>query len=284
MSESLDVRSVRRAFARAAGQYDKHGVLQREIGSRLFERLSCIRLQPQSILDLGAGTGHFSIALMRRYRKANVVALDFALPMLQQTARRRAGLFRRPGLVCADAVSLPFATASFDLVFSNLMLQWCQPPEPYFAELRRVLRPDGLLLFASFGPDTLRELREAWRVVDESVRVHAFMDMHDVGDALLQAGFAGPVMEMEMLTATYGQFRDLLLDIKGIGATYSAADRSRGLLGKQRFVALQSAYERFRDAEGRLPASYEIVYGHAWAPPVPASQMSGESIQIKPVK
>ncbi|HID81434.1 MAG TPA: malonyl-[acyl-carrier protein] O-methyltransferase BioC [Chromatiales bacterium] len=278
----LDDRSVRRAFERAAGRYDELGVLQKEIGSRLFARLEYIKLQPRSVLDLGAGTGYFTAELMRRYKKSQVVAADFALPMLHQAGKRRAGLFRKPGLVCADAGSLPFTDESFDLVFSNLMLQWCQPIEKYFAELRRVIRPDGLLLFSSFGPDTLQELRQAWREADDAVHVHEFQDMHDVGDALLQAGFAEPVMDMEMLTLTYRQLKDLLLDLKGVGAAYAAADRSRGLLGKQRYAAMEAAYERFRNQESRLPASYEVVYGHAWAPPVSASVLPEKTFQIKP--
>ena len=278
----LDMRSVRRAFERAAGHYDELGVLQKEIGARLFARLEYIKLQPQAVLDLGAGTGYFTAELLRRYKKAQVVAADFALPMLHQAGKRRAGLFRKPGLVCADAGFLPFADESFDLVFSNLMLQWCQPPERYFAELRRVIRPNGLLLFTSFGPDTLQELRGAWREVDDAIHVHEFQDMHDVGDALLQAGFAEPVMDMEMLTLTYLRLKDLLLDLKGVGAAYAAADRSRGLLGKQRYTTLEAAYEKCRGQDERLPASYEVVYGHAWAPPVSASVIPEKTFQIKP--
>lgn len=279
----LDDRSVRRAFERAAGRYDELSVLQKEIGTRLFARLEYVKLQPQSVLDLGAGTGYFTAELLRRYKKAQVVAADFALPMLHQAGKRRAGLFRKPGLTCADAKSLPFADESFDLVFSNLMLQWCQPAEKYFAELRRVIRPNGLLLFTSFGPDTLRELRAAWRVADDSSHVHEFQDMHDVGDALLQAGFAEPVMDMEMLMVTYKQLKDLLLDLKGVGAVYAAANRSRGLLGRQRYAVLEAAYEEHRDQEARLPASYEVIYGHAWAPPVSASGIPENTVQIKPV-
>lgn len=280
---TLDNRSVRRAFERAAGRYDELAILQKEIGTRLFARLEYIKMQPQSALDLGAGTGYFTAKLLRRYKKTQVVAADFALPMLHQAGKRRTGLFHKPGLVCADAGSLPFADESFDLVFSNLMLQWCHPAEKYFAELRRIIRPNGLLLFTSFGPDTLRELRQAWQDVDDSIHVHEFQDMHDVGDALLQTGFAEPVMDMEMLTVTYQQLKDLLLDLKGIGAAYAATDRSRGLLGKQRYTALEAAYERYRDQDERLPASYEVIYGHAWAPPVSSSVIPEKTFQIKPV-
>lgn len=277
----IDVDSVRRAFARAAGRYDELGVLQKEVGLRLFERLEYIKLQPQSVLDLGAGTGYFTAELMRRYKKTQVVALDFALPMLHEASKHRVGLFRRPALVCADAGSLPFMDDSFDLVFSNLMLQWCQPPQRYFAELRRIIRPDGLLMFTSFGPDTLCELRQAWREVDDSLHVHEFQDMHDVGDALLQAGFAEPVMDMEMLTLTYRELKDLLSDLKGVGAVYAGADRSRGLLGKRRLAALETAYGKYRNQAGQLPVSHEVVYGHAWIPPVQQSELPEHYIKVE---
>jgi len=165
--------------------------------------------------------------------------------------------------VCADAERLPFVDASFDLVFSNLMLQWATDNDATFAELRRVLRPGGLLLFTSFGPDTLRELRESWARVDDYNHVNLFMDMHDVGDALLNARFADPVMDVEKLTVTYPDARRLMRDLKQIGAHNVTGGRPRGLTGKRHLQAMIDAYERFR-SDGLLPASYEIVYGHAW--------------------
>jgi len=260
----IDKQQARRAFARAADTYDAAAELQNEIGDRLIERLDYIRLQPKRILDLGAGTGFFTQALLKRYRKADVIALDIAETMLQHV-QARGGWFHRPRCVCADAESLPFATDSFDFVFSNLMLQWCTDLEATLVELRRVLAPGGLLMFTTFGPDTLQELRASWEVVDGYTHVNAFVDMHDVGDALLHTRWADPVMDSERITVTYRELRTLMQDLKHIGAHNVTAGRPRGLTGKQRMQQLGAAYERFRE-DGVLPASYEVVYGHAWSP------------------
>jgi malonyl-CoA O-methyltransferase len=260
----IDKRQARRAFEQAADSYDEAAVLQNEIGDRLMERLDLIRMQPLKILDLGCGTGVFTGALMKRYRKASVVAFDLAHPMLQKT-RRRGGLFRKPRCVCGDAEALPFADNSFDFIFSNLMLQWCTDLESTLADLRRVLAPGGFLQFATFGPDTLLELRESWGQVDGYTHVNRFVDLHDVGDTLLQTGWSGPVMDAERITVTYRELRGLMLDLKHIGAHNVTGNRQRGLTGKQRLEAVAAAYERFR-VDGVLPATYEVVYGHAWSP------------------
>jgi len=260
----LDKRQARLAFERAADSYDEAAALQQEIGQRLIGRLDLIRMQPTRILDLGAGTGAFSKVLMQRYRKAQVVALDLALAMLGHT-RRRGGWLRKPACVCGDGERLPFADDSFDFIFSNLMLQWCMDPEPVFAELRRVLAPGGLLLFTTFGPDTLMELRASWEAVDGHTHVNRFIDMHDIGDALMQTRWAEPVMDSERITVTYRELGTLMQDLKHLGAHNVTAGRPRGLTGRQRLRRVTQAYERFR-RDGVLPASYEVVYGHAWSP------------------
>jgi malonyl-CoA O-methyltransferase len=260
----LDKSQARRAFERAAGTYDASAALQNEVGSRLVERLDYIRMQPRQILDLGAGTGVFSAVLGKRYRKAEVFALDIAPSMLQQ-ARARGGWWRRPRCICADAEFLPFADASFDFIFSNLMLQWCTDLPATLRELRRVLAPGGLLMFTTLGPDTLNELRASWSAVDGFTHVNPFMDMHDVGDALLQARWAEPVMDAERITVTYRELATLMLDLKHIGAHNVTRGRARGLTGKRRFQAFTSAYEQFR-RDGVLPSTYEVIYGHAWSP------------------
>jgi malonyl-CoA O-methyltransferase len=261
---SIDKQQARRAFNKAATTYDAVAELQNEIGDRLIERLDYVRLQPARILDLGAGTGFFSDALLKRYRKADVVALDIAENMLQQV-QSRGGWFRKPRCVCADGESLPFADDSFDLVFSNLMLQWCLDLETTFTELRRVLAPGGLLMFTTFGPDTLMELRASWEAADGYSHVNTFIDMHDVGDSLVTTRWAEPVMDSERITVTYRELRTLMKELKQIGAHNVTLGRPGGLTGRQRMQRMAEAYERYR-AGGVLPASYEVVYGHAWSP------------------
>ena len=257
---------VRRAFDRAAATYDAAAELQRRVRDELLSRLDYVKLEPAAVLDLGAGTGHAALALKRRYPASTVLAVDLAESMLRE-ARRRQTLFRRFQRVCADAAALPLRSASVELVFSSLMLQWCDVPDGVFAECRRVLRPGGLLSFATFGPDTLVELRRAWAAADDGVHVSRFLDMHDVGDALVRAGFAEPVMDVDRVTLTYAEVRDLMRDLKAIGAHNAASGRRRGLTGRSTFARVVDAYERER-RDGRLPATYEVVYGHAWAPAV----------------
>lgn len=258
-------RQMRRAFELAAETYDAAAELQNEIGDRLIERMDFIRLQPRRILDLGAGTGRFSAALLQRYRGAEVVALDIAHAMLAK-ARGRGGWLRRgPACVCADGERLPFADDSFEFIFSNLMLQWCDDLEATFTELRRVLAPGGLLMFTTFGPDTLMELRASWEAVDGYTHVNRFVDLHDVGDSLVRTRWAEPVMDSERITVTYRELARLMRDLKDIGAHNVTHGRARGLTGRRRWAAFAAAYERFR-TDGVLPASYEVVYGHAWSP------------------
>lgn len=265
-----DPAGVQRAFGRAARSYDAAAVLQREIGGRMLERLDYIRLQPGRILDLGCGTGAWLGPLGRRYSGASMLGLDLALPMLQGAAARDAfwrRLIGRPSasLVCAHATALPLADASVDLVWSNLMLQWLPDPEPALAEVWRVLRPGGLIMFSTFGPDTLMELREAF-AGDGHEAVNRFVDMHDVGDALVRLRYADPVIDMERLELTYADFDGVVQDLRAIGATHLHGGRSRGLGGRGRWARARQRYEGFRRADGRLPATFETVYGHAWKP------------------
>lgn len=260
----VDKRGVRASFDRAAADYDRVAVLQREVGARLLERLALLRMAPRRILDLGTGTGHIARALMKRYSGARVVGLDIAEGMLAQ-ARRRSRWWRRPGFVCGDIERLPFASHSADMILSNLTLQWCNGLDAAFAEFRRVLRPGGTLLFTSFGPDTLRELRASWAAADSFSHVNSFVDMHDVGDALVRAGLIEPVLDVERFTLTYPDLQGLVCDLKTLGAHNVTAGRARGLTGRGRWQRVREAYEVHR-CEGVLPATYEVVYGHAWAP------------------
>jgi malonyl-CoA O-methyltransferase len=260
----IEQAAVRRSFDRAAARYDESAVLQAEVRARLLERLDYVTLEPSVVLDAGCGTGHSSQALAERYPHARVVALDLSEGMLHQ-ARNRTPPGAGSALVCGDAMRLPLADASVDLVFSNLTLQWCTDLDAAFSEFRRVLRPRGLLNFTSFGPDTLFELREAWAQADGHRHVSDFADMHDVGDGLLRAGLAEPVMDVERFTLTYADVFGLMRDLKAIGAHNAAASRPRGLTGRARLAAMQSAYEA-RRRDGLLPATYEVVFGQAWGP------------------
>ena len=260
----IDKRQLRASFGRAAEAYDRVAVLQREVGGRLLDRLQLIRLVPAQVLDLGCGTGYIAQALLKQYRGTRIVALDIAEGMLQQ-ARRRSGWWRRPRFICGDIERLPLADACADLVVSNLTLQWCNNLDGTFAEFLRVLRPGGALLFTTFGPDTLRELRTSWAAADGNSHVNRFLDMHDVGDSVLRAGLADPVLDVERFTLTYPDLGGLLRDLKALGAHNVTSGRARGLTGRRRWRIVHEAYESFR-SDGALPATYEVIYGHAWKP------------------
>ena len=259
----LDRRTVKAHFERAAGTYDAAAVLQAEVARRLLERLDLIKLSPKTVLDLGAGTGLATADLLGRYPKSSVVALDLAINMLRQVIHRGSWR-RRASLVGADAAVMPFAGDTFDLVYSSLMLQWCQPPDAVLREISRVLVPEGVIMFATLGPDTLHELRESWSTIDKAQHVSVFMDMHDVGDAMVRAGFRDPVVDMETITLTYKGVPDLLRDLKALGATNAATGRTPGLGGRGLLAAMMRAYEKYKRDDGLFPATYEVIYGHAW--------------------
>ncbi len=260
-------RLVRRSFERAARSYDASAVLQREVGDRLLAHLDPIRIDPQRVVDLGCGTGRQFDALTERFPRAGLVGVDLALAMLERS-RDRTPWWRRaltkssPRLVCADAERLPFAAASVGLVFSNLTLQWCRPVA-VFGEASRVLSVGGLFLFSTFGPDTLKELRAAFAAVDARAHVNTFVDMHDLGDAMVGAGFGDPVMEMETITLEYDDVLSVARDLKAIGAHNVLPDRPRGLSGRGRWRRMEERYEASR-RNGALPATFEVIYGHAW--------------------
>ena len=276
----LDRPGVRAAFDRAGATYEAAAVLQAKVAEELLERLASFQLDPALILDLGAGTGRLSAELKRRYRRSRVIALDLAPGMLRQAARHQ-GWLRRFDRVCADAARLPLKSASADVVFSNLMLQWCDPPDSALAEARRVLKPQGFFAFSTFGPDTLKELRSAWGEADAHTHVNRFLDMHDVGDALMRAGFSEPVLDVERLTVTYADVMSLMRDLQSIGARNMTAGRLRSLTGKDRLRRMRAGYETFR-REGRLPATYEVIYGAAWSGGrvTPASGAPGTEVRI----
>ena len=277
---ALDSLRLRRAFDRAAATFDAAAVLHSQVREDLLARLDLTTLKPGVVLDAGSGTGHGSRALIRRYPKSLVIGLDIAPAMLKAAARQQSWL-RRFQRVCGDAERLPLADASVDLIVSNLLLQWCDP-DAAFAEFRRVLAPHGLLSFTTLGPDTLREARSAWSAVDADIHVHRFIDMHDIGDALVRAGFAAPVLDVERYTLKYLDVRQVAADLKATGSRNAAHGRPRNLTGRRRFAEWQAAYESFR-ADGRLPATYEVVFAHAWTP-AGRARREDSSVSLEEVK
>ncbi|WP_127469968.1 malonyl-ACP O-methyltransferase BioC [Thiomicrorhabdus aquaedulcis] len=288
---SVNRHHIKHHFSHAAPSYDDAAILQKTVAQRVDERLELITLAPTTVLDVGAGTGLLTQKVLHRYPQAQVFAVDLSLSMLKQ-AQPRLRRPRYPGLgnslnawlqrctftqnlastqpvTClnADAYQLPLAAGRVDLLVSNLMLQWCDDLDRVFAEFRRVMRPDGLLMFTTFGPDTLKELRQAWSMADPQYEhVNHFIDMHDIGDALIRAGFGQPVMDVEHFTLTYDKPMGVLRDLKAIGATNASTQRANGLMGKQRFNAMLEAYNTLRK-DGKIPATFEVVHGHAWAAP-----------------
>lgn len=269
--------AVRNTFDRAGSSYEAAALLQSNVADELLSRLEPFAFAPEVVLDLGAGTGRASAQLKHRYRRAQVLALDLAPGMLHEAARHQRWL-RRFERVCADAAALPLRTASVDVIFSNLMLQWCDPPDQVFVEARRVLKPQGFFAFSTFGPDTLRELREAWGE-DGHTHVNRFLDVHDIGDALMRAGFAEPVLDVERMTVTYPDVLGLMRDLKAIGARNVTAGRARALTGKGRLRQLRERYEVHR-RDGTLPATYEVIYAAAWNGHRPAGPPQGGEVFI----
>jgi malonyl-CoA O-methyltransferase len=264
----IDARAARRRFDRAAATYLAAARLETEVGSRMLERLDYVRVSPARILDAGSGPAPQAAALGKRYPGARLLAVDFSLPMLRQArsigwlARLRGA--RRPLAVCASLGRLPFAAGGVQMVWSNMALHWMDEPRAALAEFHRVLVPEGLLMFSTLGPDTLKELRAA----AGDARVHRFADMHDLGDWLVAAGFSAPVMDMETLTLEFRDVPGLLSDLRASGQTSARADRARGLAGKRLHATLARAGSR---------ATCEVVYGHAWKG-APRRSADGRSI------
>ena len=289
--QSFSRQHIQQHFNHAAPSYDDAAILQKTVAERIDERLELTTIEPKTILDLGAGTGLLTEQVIRRYPNAQLFAVDLS-PSMLKIATPRFTAPRWPTLntklnqflqnckltkalatktaataINADVYQLPFADNSVDLIVSNLMLQWCDDLDSVFAEFRRVLRSEGLLMFTTFGPDTLKELRQAWQKVDANYEhVNNFIDMHDIGDALIRNGFGQPVMDMEIFTLTYDKPMGVLKDLKAIGATNANKQRNNGLMGKQRFASMLNAYEELRTPnDNKIPATYEVVHGHAWA-------------------
>ena len=266
-AHNLDKHRVRRLADRAARHYDNAAWLPRQVASALMEHLQPVRFQPARILDVGAGTGICSRLLARHYRRARVICIDSSMAML---GAARGGVpwwfSKKRAAACGDGASLPVADNSIDLLVSSLMLPSCPTPDAVLVEFHRVLKPGGLLMFSSLGPDTLGELRAAWSAVDAQVHVHAFIDMHDLGDALLRAGFSDVVMDTERVTGRYPEVAKLMTELKRLGVSNAARGCHKSLMTPAHLAAMTLAYERFR-GDADLPASFEVVFGHGWRQP-----------------
>ena len=284
---TVDTRQVRRNFARAAAGYDAVAVLQREIASRMLERLDYVKIDPERVLDLGCGTGFSLGALAERYPKAQVLGADLSEAMLRVGQGERSRLrwalpflrSRKSALVAADALALPLPAGSQGLLWSNLMLHWLDDPLPAFREMQRALDVGGLLMFSCFGPDTLKELRASF--ADGFTHTQRFADMHDYGDMLLECGFADPVMDVEIITMTWPAVDDLLRELRQGGASCAMFDRRRGLMGRTAWQAMRANYENFRQ-DGRLPATFEVIYGHAWKTPAKKTADGAAIVRFDP--
>jgi malonyl-CoA O-methyltransferase len=277
----LDKARVRASFHRAAAGYDAAAIVQKLVREEMASRLDLVKIAPNTLLDAGCGTGRGSYLLSKRFDRANVISLDLAVGMLEQV-RLAQPLLRRilrsasPALLCADIERLPLMDASVGMVWSNLALQWCNDLDAAFAEFYRVMQPESLLMFSTFGPDTLKELRASSHLSNgqqSHTHVSRFVDMHDIGDALVRAGFSAPVLDVEHYTLTYDDVKAVMRDLKSIGAHNATAGRARGLMGKGFLQQLAQNYERFRQ-DGKLPATFEVVFGHAWKPE--STRLSGQ--------
>jgi|APSaa5957512622_1039677.scaffolds.fasta_scaffold09835_4 malonyl-CoA O-methyltransferase len=279
---------IRDHFERAAPNYDQFALLQREVAERMFASFAYTNISPEKILDIGAGTGYCTRWLQDAFKESMVVGLDLSHNMLCEAKKKEQELTQQPShniglvdkvsklfsksisentsLLCADTEQLPLANDSMDLIFSNFTLQWCSDLPNIFKDFMRVMRPGSLLTFSTLGTDTLKELRQSWQEVDSNPHVNDFLDMHDIGDMLLNAGFSEPVTSVDRFEISYPSVMDLMRDLKGLGATNAAPNRLRGLMGKSSIYKLEQAYRGIAERDGKIVATWEVVYGHAWAP------------------
>jgi len=252
------------AFNRHAADYEKAAKVQCEIGERLFERLDYLKIEPRYILDLGCGTGLFTLKLKKKYPTAQVIGIDLAYLMLLESKKKQGFWRHKWPLLNADMAALPFADGVFDLVFANQVIHWTSPLAKVMSELNRVMNAQGCLMFSTLGPDTFKELKAAWATADNHSHINEFADMHDIGDCLLAERFLDPVVDMELLTVHYDDLKKLTRSLKNQGVRNVNIKRNPGLTGKNAWELFASAYEQYRTEKGKYPLTYEVVYGHAW--------------------
>ena len=275
-----NLNNVRTAFEKAAFYYDDNSILQRTITDRLNESLDQIKINPITILDLGSGTGYGAKILHKRFKSAHIYQADLSENMLKVSKKKSPILFSKDHFVCADANKLPFKQKYFDLIVSGLTLQWCNNLDAVFREVKYLLKTNGVFLFTSFGPDTLKELRDCWSRIDDYIHVNTFVDMHDIGDALMRNGLTSPILNAEEIVLTYQECKQLMRELKYIGARNINSGRRKTLTGKKRIEKVFEYYETYR-VNNKLPVTYEVIYGHAWQP---VSKKNEQSIKLDDIK
>lgn len=259
---ALVLRDVQRRFDRASGEFDSADFVHRLTFDELLQRLSPVVIEPRRVLDLGCATGAGSKQLARHYRRSRVIGLDASFAMLQQLEKGRS-LLAKPSALQGDACRMPLQDGSIDLVFANMLLPWIDDYATCLSEIARVLRKDGVFAFATFGPDSLAEIREAWHAIDDDWHVNAYPDMHDIGDALVRAGLRDPVLDVDYLTVTYRDTDALYRDLTNAAARNCLRGRRRTMTGKKRFRAMNELLAG-RMVDNVLSLRLELVYGHAW--------------------
>lgn len=257
----LDHRQVQRRFERAAAGFDDADFVHKVTRDGLLQRLALLVTKTGLVIDLGSATSSAQRELSRRFAKSHVVSVDMAHAMLVRGREKKPWLLKA-SYVQARADALPFADHSVDVIFANQLLPWIDRPASVFTEISRVLRKGGLFAFATLGPDSLQEISRAWQCVGGGVHVNHFMDMHDLGDGLVRAGLADPVLDVDRLTISYSSSARLFADLTAAGSRNALRARTSSLTGKSRFEAMQSAL--LNAAGGDLNLGLELVYGHCW--------------------
>lgn len=276
----LNQKHVRRRFERAAKTFDDCDFAHAVTRDGLLTRIEPLLIDASTVVDLGAATGSSQRALAKRFRGAQIISIDFAAAMLRQ-ARRKKPWFAKNAYLQASADAIPLADQSVDVVFANMLLPWSSNPDPIFGEVARVLKKGGVFAFASLGPDSLQALQAAWREVDDQPHVNPFADMHDLGDGLVRAGLADPVLDVDQLTISYSSAKQLFADLTGSGARNSLSARRPGLTSRGQYQVLIDALQG-RATDGKMEDGLELVYGHCWGagPKMDASHFQFDAHKI----
>lgn len=259
---SLNTSDVRRRFDQASTTFDNADFVHAVTRDGLFARLDGVVIDASLVIDLGCATGAATRQLSKRFRQARILGVDLSGNMLERCGARRRW-FSKASYIQADARALPLADQSVDVVFSNLLLPWIDDLVVVAVEVSRVLREGGLFVFSTLGPDSLLEIRRAWAGINEHQHVNRFLDMHDIGDALVQSGLRDPVLDVDRQTVTYDDTNALFQDLSAVGARNSLAGRQQSLSGKDAFERMRRELERDSGAS-KIRLDLELVYGHCW--------------------